>query len=252
MSIPDADAARRRGRLRLVNANTGERLDLRLYDAEGHLTRHARRTLSNFLRCRRTGQKHSIHWRLIRYLEIVAASFGGRALHVYSGYRHRRVSRLRGSYHIKGQAIDFAVEGVGKRTLRDYLRRRFKNVGVGYYPNTPFVHFDVRERRTLWVDLSRPGRPSRYVRDPERYIAREHARLERARRVARAARTSERVVAAGRARPQVKGARERLKVARLGPDISREARRRALREEIRSLLQQQMVEAGMPQASNLP
>jgi hypothetical protein len=41
--------------------------------------------------------------------------------------------------------------------------RHFKNVGVGFYPNSLFVHFDVREKNAYWIDLSSPGRRPSYL-----------------------------------------------------------------------------------------
>ncbi|HEY2513991.1 MAG TPA: hypothetical protein VGI39_24155, partial [Polyangiaceae bacterium] len=32
----------------------------------------------------------------------------------------------------------------------------------GYYPNSTFVHMDVREKSAFWIDFSRPGEPPRY------------------------------------------------------------------------------------------
>ena len=43
------------------------------------------------------------------------------------------------------------------------------HVGVGYYPNSTFVHLDVRSTKAIWVDLSGPGEPPRYV-EPSAYI----------------------------------------------------------------------------------
>jgi hypothetical protein len=51
---------------------------------------------------------------------------------------------------------------VPNEVLRDYCRT-FKSTGVGYYPNSLFVHFDVRQQTTYWVDLSGPGQAPRYV-----------------------------------------------------------------------------------------
>jgi hypothetical protein len=45
--------------------------------------------------------------------------------------------------------------------LRDYCRT-LKNVGVGYYPNSTFVHLDVRTTPAFWIDYSKPGEPPRY------------------------------------------------------------------------------------------
>ena len=41
-----------------------------------------------------------------------------------------------------------------------------RDVGCGYYPNSKFVHIDVRPYgtdRVLWVDDSLPGTPSHYL-----------------------------------------------------------------------------------------
>ena len=53
-----------------------------------------------------------------------------------SGYRHPDVAKNPHSPHMKGLACDFRVEGVKTTELRDYLRRTFDKVGVGYYPNS--------------------------------------------------------------------------------------------------------------------
>ena len=46
--------------------------------------------------------------------------------------------------------------------LRDYVKT-FDKVGVGYYPNSHFVHMDVRKQWTYWVDVSSPGQRPRYA-----------------------------------------------------------------------------------------
>jgi hypothetical protein len=38
-------------------------------------------------------------------------------------------------------------------------------VGVGYYPNSSFVHVDVRSQNTQWVDRSSPGERPEYDHD---------------------------------------------------------------------------------------
>jgi hypothetical protein len=69
---------------------------------------------------------------------------------------------------MKGLACDFRVEGVKTAELRDYLRKTFDKVGVGYYPNSTFVHLDVRkERSAFWIDYSGPGERSVYSENPK-------------------------------------------------------------------------------------
>ena len=62
------------------------------------------------------------------------------------------------SNHNIGRALDFTVHGVPNETLRDFCRT-FRNVGVGYYPNSSFVHLDVRDANAFWIDYAGPGKP---------------------------------------------------------------------------------------------
>ncbi|MBI3263995.1 MAG: hypothetical protein HYZ58_12720, partial [Acidobacteria bacterium] len=39
-------------------------------------------------------------------------------------------------------------------------------VGCGYYPNSVFVHMDVRLLKTRWVDYSKPGHAPIYAHRP--------------------------------------------------------------------------------------
>jgi hypothetical protein len=64
---------------------------------------------------------------------------------------------------MKGFACDFRVVGVKNTDLRDYLRRAFSHIGVGYYPNSSFVHLDVRQGQSaFWIDYSGPGENALY------------------------------------------------------------------------------------------
>jgi hypothetical protein len=64
-----------------------------------------------------------------------------------------------------GHAIDFAVRGVPTEVVRDFCNT-LKDVGVGYYPKSGFVHLDVRNANARWVDESGPGEPPRYASGP--------------------------------------------------------------------------------------
>ncbi|MDP9149813.1 MAG: DUF882 domain-containing protein [Myxococcota bacterium] len=78
-----------------------------------------------------------------------------------SGYRRRG----EGSYHSVGRAVDFRVAGVTNEALVA-ICRTLPDTGCGYYPNSGFVHMDVRDPgagHVSWIDVSRPGQPPRYV-----------------------------------------------------------------------------------------
>lgn len=159
----------------LVNANTRERLTVRLYDRRGRTIGSSVKKLRHFLRCHHTGRVGPIHWRLLQRIYVVARHYKGKTLRVFSGYRSRKVAYLKTSKHTLGRAVDFAVDGVSTRALRDYLRTTFtKSRGLGFYPNTPFVHFDVREKTAFWVDYSGKGEEPRYAQNPYDVLRQEH------------------------------------------------------------------------------
>jgi hypothetical protein len=104
----------------------------------------------------------------MRLLYQTGHHWPGRRLEVVSGYRHPDVAKNPHSPHMKGLACDFRVEGVKTAELRDYLRRSFDKVGVGYYPNSTFVHLDVRaDRSAFWIDYSGPGERAIYSPTPD-------------------------------------------------------------------------------------
>lgn len=97
---------------------------------------------------------------LFRHLVRLSDTFGGRTIRVVSGYR--TAGTVERSRHKEGKALDFTVDGVTLEALYDYCRS-LDGVGVGYYPTSGFVHLDVRDRWTSWVDESGRGEPPRPV-----------------------------------------------------------------------------------------
>ncbi|MGH7280674.1 MAG: YcbK family protein, partial [Polyangiaceae bacterium] len=82
-------------------------------------------------------------------------------LSVVSGYRPASV----GSFHASGKALDFHIEGVSNEALVAFCKT-LQDTGCGYYPNSSFVHMDVRPTGTghvQWIDASGPGESPHYV-----------------------------------------------------------------------------------------
>jgi len=105
---------------------------------------------------------HLLHPRLLGLVQRIALAFPHRTISVYSGYRRDRRPT---SPHVRGRALDLAVQGIQKESLFAFCRT-LPNAGCGYYPNQPFVHVDVRDESqgsVGWVDVSLPGRPSVYA-----------------------------------------------------------------------------------------
>jgi hypothetical protein len=132
-----------------------------VFDKHGKLLPIARANLARVLGV--GGDEPRLDARLVRALVDVSDHYGGRPLRIVSGYRS--TSYFKDSRHKQNRAVDFSVPGVPNEVVRDYVRT-FSNVGVGYYPNSSFIHLDVREYSAYWVDYSRPGEAPR--RSPSR------------------------------------------------------------------------------------
>jgi hypothetical protein len=104
------------------------------------------------------GKVHPLAPRLLDLVYRTMRHFDASVVRVVSGYRRDRA----GSRHTQGRAVDMALDGVDNDKLASYLRG-LGYVGVGYYPQSGFVHLDVREASYFWIDDSPPGAPSRLV-----------------------------------------------------------------------------------------
>ena len=152
----------------LYAVNRSETMPLKLRDAKGRPVKGMQRRFDHFLRCHHTNAQHKMDPRLMKLLFQTGHHWPGRRLEIVSGYRHPTVAKNPHSPHMKGLACDFRVEGVKTQDLRDYLRRNFEKVGVGYYPNSSFVHLDVRkDRSAFWIDYSGPGERAIYSAAPD-------------------------------------------------------------------------------------
>lgn len=98
---------------------------------------------------------------LLSRLQAIAGEFPGRRITLVSGYRPGG----NGAAHRHGKAIDLRVEGVKTETLATFCRS-LMDTGCGYYPNSGFIHIDVRPKGTghvYWIDAAAPGEPSQPV-----------------------------------------------------------------------------------------
>ncbi|MEO8796545.1 MAG: DUF882 domain-containing protein, partial [Polyangiaceae bacterium] len=140
---------------------TQESFTIRVKDRRGRQSPTAGKQFEKMLRAA-DGETHAIDPRLIALAAIVSNHFGSRKLEYISGYRpYTSTQYTPHSNHNLGRAMDFRIDGVPNEVLRDYCRT-LKNVGVGYYPNSTFVHLDVRTSPVYWIDYSHPGEPPRY------------------------------------------------------------------------------------------
>lgn len=151
----------------LEHLTTHDALTLRPAGSRGGFGGQAMKSVSRVLRCHHTGKRHAISARLVNVLYATARHFHSSRIFVVAGYRAPAVARKKGnprSAHKRGVACDFRLDGVRIEAIRDYLRETYHTVGVGYYPNSGFIHVDVgRSHAAYWVDYSGPGEKARYA-----------------------------------------------------------------------------------------
>jgi uncharacterized protein YcbK (DUF882 family) len=138
-------------RLSFYHIHTGEKLNI-AYREQGALIKGALTEINRYLRDFRTEQIHDIDVALLDALHELYTTFDGRGnFEVISGYRsprtnaalrHATTGVAENSLHIQGRAIDVRLTSAKTVAVRDAaisLRRG----GVGYYPESNFVHVDT-------------------------------------------------------------------------------------------------------------
>ena len=98
---------------------------------------------------------------IVTRLAAIAREFPGKTVSLVG----ERRAPNRGSQHQTARAIDLRVNGVDNADLAAFCRT-LPDTGCGYYPNSSFVHVDVRcpsAGTVFWIDASGPGEPPKYV-----------------------------------------------------------------------------------------
>ena len=155
LALSSLGTARARGldarTLSLVHTHTGESLSS-VYFEGGRYVPSGLDRINVLLRDFRTDDVHPIDPGVLDLLFDLRALVGADTpYHVISGYRSpltnaalRRRSNgvAEHSFHIQGRAIDVRLEGVSTRRLHEVARQMGRG-GVGFYPQSDFVHVDT-------------------------------------------------------------------------------------------------------------
>jgi uncharacterized protein YcbK (DUF882 family) len=137
--------------LKLFNTHTGETFNS-VFWADGQFLPDALNDINRLLRDHRSGKVMPIDRNLLLLLEKVSAQTGsGNTVHVISGYRSPETNQLlaassdgvaRHSLHLEGKAIDIRVPN-RDLDLVHKVALSLHGGGVGFYPDSQFVHIDT-------------------------------------------------------------------------------------------------------------
>ncbi len=159
MSMPAlaraATAAPHERVLRLYNTHTGESIKS-VFWAEGNFIPDALTDINKLLRDHRSNTVAEMDPQLLVLLDQLSAKFEHKnVLHVISGYRSPETNKklaaasngvAKHSMHLEGKAIDIRMPGQQLANVHKAALAA-KGGGVGYYPDSQFVHLDTGRTR---------------------------------------------------------------------------------------------------------
>ncbi len=141
--------------LSFKNIHTGERLSSRFFLDNRFITSELHK-IAHICRDFRRNEIHEIDKELLIQVNAVQTLLNTNAeVQIISGYRSPATNeRLRSnsngvakkSFHMLGKALDFRLKGVPLKEVRD-AAVALKAGGVGYYPNSNFIHIDTGRAR---------------------------------------------------------------------------------------------------------
>ena len=99
--------------------------------------------VTSLFRCRFTNHEAPIAKRTLAMLVDVSERYHGKSIEFVSAHR-ATAGESYTSPHRAARAIDFRIRDVELREVRDYLWRKYTEVGVGWYPSEKFIHIDPR------------------------------------------------------------------------------------------------------------
>lgn len=160
LSIPalakTAQAAPGERTLRLYNTHTGEKLTS-VFWAEGQFIPDAMKDINKVLRDHRNNKVAEMDPELMLLLTAVNEKMGNnKELHIISGYRspesNAKLHSASGgvakrSLHMEAKAIDIRIPGKDLKMLQR-AALSIGGGGVGYYPDSQFVHMDTGRVRS--------------------------------------------------------------------------------------------------------
>ncbi|MBL4712801.1 MAG: DUF882 domain-containing protein [Gammaproteobacteria bacterium] len=138
-------------KLSLVNLHTGESINA-TYWADGKLQADELAAINRILRDHRTNDIHPMDTKLLDLLNTLQQTMNSeQTFQVISGFRSAKSNAAlskksngvaKKSLHMQGKAIDIRLPGCQLSDLRK-AAINCQAGGVGYYPNSNFIHIDT-------------------------------------------------------------------------------------------------------------
>ena len=137
--------------IRMNNLHTGETLKTCYFDGKSYVESELLK-INNLCRDFRRNESFPIDRQLLSQLNAIQDLLGvNTEVQIISGYRSPATNEelrsksggvAKKSFHMQGKAIDFRLAGVKLSDVRK-AALSLKAGGVGYYPNSDFIHIDT-------------------------------------------------------------------------------------------------------------
>jgi hypothetical protein len=107
-------------------------------------------------KCPECRGEYRIHLGLVGMLEQIAVNFKKRPKIISAYYCDRyteKLNRDKLSWHSKGKAVNFTLEGVPVADVFKYAEKIDGINGLGFYPEENMIHIDTRpiEKKDAWI-----------------------------------------------------------------------------------------------------
>lgn len=107
-------------------------------------------------RCPECRGQYRVHLGLVGILETVAAHFKKRPRIISAYYCEaftEKLKREKISYHSKGKAVNFALDGLPINEVFKFVENIEGINGLGFYPEEKMIHIDTRpaEKKETWI-----------------------------------------------------------------------------------------------------
>ncbi|PHM37916.1 YcbK family protein [Xenorhabdus innexi] len=142
--------------LRVDNLHTGEKIKAEFFDGH-HYNKSELIRLNYLFRDYRQNETKKIDPKLFDQIYLLQMMMGiNKPVQLVSGYRSLKTNNMlrhassgvaKHSYHTRGQAMDFHIDGMKLSHIRK-AALKMRAGGVGFYPKSNFIHIDTGPVRT--------------------------------------------------------------------------------------------------------
>ena len=154
-ALREAPLDRPSGEIWLRAENLNEEVKINIFREDGSYDEGALAKLDELFRCKRTNEVRAVNPQLYEQLSRIQDHFDKKRIDLVSGFRF---AERNSSRHFHASAMDIRIPDVTIKEMYAYAESLDPGgMGIGIYPNSGFIHVDLRapgDPSYRWTDLS--------------------------------------------------------------------------------------------------